>query len=210
MDDYSRAARCATCKLPPVLCICAGLPTISLPVRIVIIQRPRERNSQSNTGWLVERVFANGEVHDYPDVLVEPGRSQLWGSDLDYRVLFPLPDSEQVSPQTFSASVTSGRKPALVVLDANWRQSRRMSRRLPGLRSFPFVTVPNSPPARVMRRPVRPGQLSTGEAVARAVDLLGYPAEARQFASILTDLTARVLHVRGQGTRASFRPTSAT
>ena len=197
VDNYKKSARCEACKLPPGLCICARLPRLELPVRLLIVRHQRERTSQSNTGNLVHRVFPNSEVVDYTALKRPPHPIPLWQPGAEYRVLFPLPGAELVSPATFTGEGT----PTLVILDGNWRQARRMSRRIPGLHRFPFVTVPGTPPRRRLRIPVHPGQLSTADAVARALALLGHPDEADQLQATLDLLIARVLHVRGQGSR---------
>jgi DTW domain-containing protein YfiP len=169
-------------------------------VRLLIIRHQRERSSQSNTGNLVHRVVSGTEVVDYTALKRPPNPVSLWQPDTEYRVLFPIPGAELVSPATF----TGKGSPTLVILDGNWRQARRMSRRIPGLHAFPFVTVPGTPPLRRLRAPIRPGQLSTADAVARALELLGYTDEAHQLQAALDLLVARVLHVRGQGNRRAL------
>ena len=155
---------------------------------------------------MVHRVLTNSEVVDYTALKRPPDPINLWQPDAEYRVLFPIPGAELISPGTF----TGDGAPTLVILDGNWRQARRMSRRTPGLHCFPFVTVPGTPPRKRLRVPVRPGQLSTADAVARALDLLGYTDAARELQAALDLLVTRVLHVRGQGSRSTALAPSLT
>jgi DTW domain-containing protein YfiP len=62
----------------------------------------------------------------------------------------------------------------LVVLDATWSQARRMYRKLEALRGLPTLRLPDTPMvAARLRASPGPGQVSTIEAIARALRILG-------------------------------------
>ncbi len=191
--------RCEICRLSEDLCICDRLPRLELPIRFIFVRHVGEEHSQSNTGGPVQRMLADSRLLDYQDVMRDPS-TDLWEPDVDHHVLFPQPGARPVSPESLERS--AGR-PALIVLDGSWRRARRMSRRIPGIRRFPFLALPAGPP-RIppLRRPTRPGQLSTGEAVARALELLGHENEARAITEFLALLSTRVLRLRGKIPRA--------
>jgi DTW domain-containing protein YfiP len=65
----------------------------------------------------------------------------------------------------------------LVVLDATWSQARRMFQRIPELRALPRVSLPGRPAERLREPTVKEG-MSTIEALAEGLDLLGDGAAA--------------------------------
>lgn len=93
----------------------------------------------------------------------------------------------------------------LVVPDGTWQQARRMVQRLPALRTLPRCCLPALAPTNHLLaihplRPPAPGHYSTLAAVVRAVECLGYPAEATLLARAHAEITRRVLHLRGRTT----------
>lgn len=217
LEDHRGHCRCRACKLSAELCICGRLPRVEMPLRIVVIQHPRERHSQSNTGSLVHRVFSNSELRDYTEVMRDAATDVTgpWEPSTDYHVLFPRQGARVVAPGVLDRSRQSGtgpgsrspaRRHALVVLDARWRQARRMSHRVPGLGRFPFLTLPEELPAPALnlRRPAGAGQVSTAEAVARCLELLGHVDAARKLRESLELLVSRALFLRGKISRREF------
>lgn len=196
--------RCKVCRVPPSLCVCARLPRIGLPFRVVLVQHGDEMHRQSNTGALVHRLLADSRVVPYGigeghDVAL----SSLEGRDWATHVLFPIPGARPVTPNLLD--VEGGQRLSLVVLDATWRQARRMSRRIPGLRQRPFVALPEGlVPRWPLRRPTRDGQLSTAEAIAWATALLGLPGAADEIWRALALVATRILHVRGKLSREAL------
>lgn len=205
MTGGSFPHRCRGCKLPHDLCICADLPQIDLPLRFVVIQHVGEEHSQSNTGRLVHRIFTNSERYDYCELMRSAkSHGALWAPNTSCAVLFPQAGARPVSPEAIACA--PGKPPSLILLDAKWRQARRMSRRIPGLRKLPFVAIPADDESRqgarqALRRPPRSGQLSTAEAAYRALAALGYTNAALQLKASFELLVSRVLHVRGKISR---------
>lgn len=205
MTQRSLPDRCHGCKLPHEFCLCNDLPRIDLPLRFIIIQHVGEEHSQSNTGRLVHRIFRNSELYDYRSMMRSAhSHSALWTPNTSCAVLFPQPGARPVSPEAIASA--PGTPPSLILLDGKWRQARRMSRRIPGLRKLPFVAIPAQETPREgvrqpLRRPRRPGQLSTAEAAYRALAALGYTNAALQLKESFELLVSRVLHVRGKISR---------
>ncbi|MBI4604902.1 MAG: DTW domain-containing protein [Planctomycetes bacterium] len=192
-----RKSRCNACKQAVAACLCAALPRVALPLRVIVLQHWRERNSQSNTGTLVSRVLAGSEVARVgcPGAPIDP--SLLSDPATDYRVLFPFAGAPVVSPE--DGAQRPARRTALVVLDATWPQARRMWRRVPGLRGLRFVRLPeDAVPLWRLREPPRPGRLSTIEAVALALEMMGHPGGAGALRAALGIVAPRILAVRGR------------
>jgi DTW domain-containing protein YfiP len=191
-------SRCEWCRLPPELCICAGLPRLGLPFRLVLIRHPGELSSQSNTGALLPRLFEGAEAIDYGALMQE--RRAPWRPHTDHAVLFPLPGAPVLSAAAFPAR--PARERALVVLDGTWGQASKMSRRVPGIRRFPFVALPaETRPRWTLRKPARPGRLATAEAVAAALELLDLAEEAQRLRQAHALMAARILQLRGKISR---------
>jgi DTW domain-containing protein YfiP len=127
-----------------------------------------EIGKKSNTGRLAMLALANSRLLTYGapagtldlDLLSEPG---TW-------LLFP--DGPPAPPDAPAPR-------QLVVLDANWSQARRMTQRLPALRTLPRLVLPPPEPGMLrLREPSHPAGMSTLDAMARAVALLEGPEVA--------------------------------
>lgn len=148
---------CPRCFLKVDLCLCSDLACIRSNTEIVLVRHVREAWLTSNTGRLVALMLSNVRVVPYGggDPFDE---TQVIGDDT--WLLFPdaKPDVPPERPRR------------LVVLDASFRQARRMSRKISGLHRLPRWTL-TVPPIRTpgRRKPPRPDGLSTIEAIALAL-----------------------------------------
>jgi DTW domain-containing protein YfiP len=193
-----RAQRCPRCDLSPARCICAGLPTVRTRTRIVVVRHGRELRKPSGTARIAALAMPELVLWDYRD---EHGESApLWlqhereikrtlpvwpPEEIGRRLgelerpclLFPTgrPLSEIAPPRT------------LVVLDGTWRQARAMYQRIEGVAALPQARLEGMPAGDRLRRPVRPGERSTLEAIADAIAVL----EGEEAAAPLRDLHAR-------------------
>ncbi len=189
--------RCAGCKLPHGLCVCREVTVVDVPVEIVLIKTVGEARSQSNTGALVERVLANcrSVLYDDPHVPYDP--AELSDPSVDYHVLFPVSGAAIVSADLIPND--RERQLSLILLDTTWRRARRMSRRIPGLRGLPFVSLPGDlVPQFPLRQPTAPGQLNTAETVTSALELLGFGDAAEALRRAQEILYRRVLQIQGK------------
>ncbi len=163
----------------------------------MILQHVKERFSQSNTGNLLPLVLQGCELLSYGD----PGRPLATDPILDDAmnslVLFPLPDIPVISRLDLERSSTH--RPGLVVLDATWKQARRMLTRVPVLRCLRFRRLPdNATPRWRLREPTCPGQVGTAESVAWALEALGFVEAARSVWDALDLVGHHVLRTRGR------------
>lgn len=163
-------------------------------VRVLIVRQAAERHKASNTGILVSRVIG-AELVDYG----MPGRPlDLTGrlGDAPW-LLFP----NAGVPDPLPAPST------LVVLDATWRQVRGMRHRIPPLATVPSLSLPTAVLRTRMREQHRDDGMSTIEAVAGALRLLGDERAADELERIFLVMTDRMLTLRSHPSRQ--RPTSA-
>jgi DTW domain-containing protein len=186
-----RVTRCQRCGLPKRLCLCAELPTLDVRTRIVLVMHRREPLKSSNTARLAMAMIPGalrvvvGARDRVPAVAKLPlGRRLL---------LFPLAGAEELSP----AHATGA--DVLVVPDGTWPQARRLARRVAALAGVTIVRLPAGPPSRYsLRRNVRPGTVSTFEAIARSLALLEGAATEETMLPWLEQFVRRTLRLRGR------------
>jgi DTW domain-containing protein len=164
----SHRPRCDRCNLPLHLCLCAEIPRVETRTHFLLVQHVVEIRKKSNTGRLATLALANSRLLTYgaPDgsfdtaPLSEPG---TW-------LLFP--DGPTAPPDAPAPR-------QLVILDASWSQARRMTQRIPALRTLPRLVLPPPTPGMLrLREPTHPSGMSTLDAVARALAVLEGPEAA--------------------------------
>ncbi len=214
-NDYFRDARCRRCKLSPSLCFCDRIIPVQFPVRILIVQHFTERKSISNTGSLLPLLLDNAEVLPYAHPADPFDPTPLRDSEQEYRLLYPHPDAEELSPTTFAESDAP---PTLVVLDGTWPKAQRMTRRVSDLHRLPSVCLPSDPILPdaseahaqslvngcrgFLRRRHLPGRLSTLESVLQALAAPGHRNERLEKYS--AELLRRRLHLMGRISRENL------
>jgi len=85
----------------------------------------------------------------------------------------------------------------LVIPDATWAQARRMVQRLAPLRALPRLALPPPTSAIRLRRPPRAGGMSTLEAIASALHLLGDVAAAGALRTLHQAAVEKTLRLKG-------------
>ncbi len=183
VPDLSR--RCQRCLFPPGHCLCPEVPRIETRARFILLRHAAEMARPTNTARWAALALPQARLLDY----ALPGRpfddAPLRGEGT--WVLFPSP----------GASARPAEPPRrIVVLDGTWSQARRMLQRIPALRAVPRLSLPPPSARRRLRRPTVVGGMSTIEAVAEALRLLGEPEAALS----LEALHARAL-LRAEGLR---------
>ena len=148
---------CPRCFLRVDLCLCSELLCIESELQIVIVRHVREERLTSNTGRLAALMLNNVRIVPYGGG--EPFDEEPLRCD-DTWLLFP--GAKSAAPR--------GRPRRLVLLDATFRQSRRMYKKISGLRQLQQCAL-NAPERRTpgRRRSPRPDGLSTIEAIATAL-----------------------------------------
>lgn len=183
LPDLSQ--RCPACLFRPEDCLCpACLPPMETRTRLLVLRHVSERLRPTNTARWVALALAGARLVDYgargalldEGPLAEPGTCVLW----------PGPAAPLAAPPR-----------QVVVVDASWSQARRMLQRIPALRALPRLSLPGPPPGSLrLREPPIAGGMSTLEAVARALELLGEPEPARKLDRIHALSVERGLRLR--------------
>jgi DTW domain-containing protein YfiP len=172
--------KCARCLLQQRVCLCAEIPTVVTRTRVVIVRHHLEQHRSSNTARLAHLALPNSEIVDHGGLGGVARMPDLTGAWL----LYPIGEPMEAAPAVPPAQ--------LVVLDASWSQARRMYRKLPVVRTLPTLRLPDAPMvAARLRESPGPGQVSTIEAIARALRLLEGEAVASPLERLFDVAVAR-------------------
>jgi DTW domain-containing protein YfiP len=144
---------------------CSMIDAIDSRLGVVVLQHPAERGKRSNSGRVAARVLARCELK-----VVEAGADLSVVERPNTALLFP---GGRRADAADLAAVDH-----VVAIDATWRQARRMRAQLPALARLPSLELPARPLQRRIRRPRRPFESSTAEAIAIALELAGDVAAA--------------------------------
>src|SRR5512141_2953949 len=121
------AGVCSRCFLKDPLCLCSELPRLEWLTEIVIVRHAGEEWLTSNTGRLAALMLPNARIVKYGGG--EPfDESPLTAAGT--WLLYPSAGRE----------LPSGTPRRLVVLDATFRQARRMYKRIEALRGLPELS----------------------------------------------------------------------
>ncbi|MBS1108335.1 MAG: domain containing protein [Anaeromyxobacteraceae bacterium] len=190
VPDLSR--RCPGCFFPPDRCLCGEAPRVENRTRVFMLRHWQERVRTTNSGRWAALSLSRCEIVDHA----------VPGAPLDFSripveraaVLFPSPGGGVPSPPPET----------LVVLDATWAQARRMLQRIPALQTLPRLSLPGSVAERLREPTVKEG-MSTIEALALALDLLGDDVAARALERTWALAVDRGLSLRWSGTARGAR-----
>ncbi|PKN18393.1 MAG: hypothetical protein CVU71_12920 [Deltaproteobacteria bacterium HGW-Deltaproteobacteria-6] len=184
---------CLRCLLRREICICPVIPSVPTRTEFLILRHIGEAGRPSNTGRLIDLALPNARIIAWgggtrvglspldDELLQAPGTWLLW------------PDG----PDTKQDVTPPGR---IVVLDATWRQARRLYHRTPTLWSLPRLVLPSPAPSRGrLRDQHRADGMSTIEAVAAALAAIE-GAKAAEPLEKLYDEVVRRTHVLRWGT----------
>lgn len=177
---------CPRCYLKVDQCLCFELTCIRSNIQVVIIRHVREERLTSNTGRLAALMLSNVCILPYGGA--EPfDEGPLRGDDT--WLLFP--DARPAVPR--------GRPQRLVLLDATFRQARRMYRKISGLRRLQQCAL-TLPEQRTPGRRIAPRSdgLSTIEAIATALAQFESPDLAVPLMAAYAEFVRRADSSRGR------------
>jgi tRNA-uridine aminocarboxypropyltransferase len=188
------AARCEACGLHQPLCVCASLPRLAVRTHLTLVLHFKEARRPSNTGGLALACLEHGRQVVFGARDSEPP-DLSWAAGTSPVLLFPAVDAVPLGD--FAAAAPGPLM--LVVPDGTWGQASRMRVRLPALAALPCVGLPAGEPARFrLRDRERPDQLSTLEAIARALGILEGPHVRAALEDVLALYARRTATMRGK------------
>lgn len=178
------------------MCICNDIQPLDLRTRVAIVWHVIEVAKTTNTGRVALATLPNSEsyirgIQDNPadlSPLLDPERRLL--------VLYPSDDAIELSDDFVRADP---RPITLAVPDATWTQARRAVRREAVLAQAVKVIPPPGPPSRYhLRQTDNERNLSTIEAIARALGVIEGPHAQQELERIFDIMVQRTLDTRRQ------------
>ncbi|MGV8056822.1 MAG: tRNA-uridine aminocarboxypropyltransferase [Smithellaceae bacterium] len=186
-------SHCPRCYLRRGICICPILPTVSTRTEFIILRHITEAERPSNTGRLAALALPNSRIVSCgggdrvgrspvrEELLRAPGTWLLW------------PDGTGTQPERSNMASPD----RVVVLDATWRQARRMYSRTPTLWALPRLVLPAPAGFRQrLRDQHRSDGMSTIEAIAAAVYKLEGPCAAEPLERLFDEVVRRTTALR--------------
>lgn len=182
-------SHCFRCFMRREACICSIVPTVKTQTEFLILRHVAEELKPSNTGRLAALAMPNvriiscgggersGLLPADEALLKSPGTRLLW------------PDGTGAHPGRHEL------KPPrrVVVLDATWRQARKLFSRTPALQAMPVLVLPAPDLKRErLREPHREDGMSTLEAVAAAVARLEGATIAEPLEELYDEFVRRI------------------
>ena len=162
---------CPKCYKPQRACLCDLASPVQTSVEVVIWQHPSETNHPKNSVSLLQLSLADvrtlvaeqcseSEFHAWCD------KNRGDNSNRTNVILSPLFNSPEY-PIKSELELDHLR---LIVIDGTWRKARKICHLNPWLQSLPALALErNHQPLYQMRKPEKPGQYSTLEAVCLAL-----------------------------------------
>lgn len=202
MRSYSppgAGTRCPACFLRHDACMCGWIPRIDTRLHVHIVRHSSELRRPTNSARIAALALSNSSLvdHGLPHVPYDP--TPIAGEDV--WLLFPegRPPDDRSAPAPPPPRTPERPPRVLVVLDGNWGQARRMSKRLPVVRDLPRLAVPPPRPGtHRLRRPHAPWAMATIEAIARALEGLGEPDAAHTLDAVFLEFVRRTRAQRGE------------
>jgi DTW domain-containing protein YfiP len=187
--------RCAHCRIYRPLCLCGDIEPLLLDTRVTLYMHWRERLRSTNTGWLACLTLPNSEIRlrGVPEQERRPAQAAPLKNAL---LLFPSRDAVELTPDWLARQP---RPVTLVVPDGTWNQAKKVPYRESGLAGLPNVKLPvGAPSSYRLRRSPHVQNLSTFEAIARALGVIEGRAVQIALESLFLKMVERRLWSMGQ------------
>lgn len=168
--------RCDECRLPVASCICSYRKTLVADVEFVILMHRNETYKPTNTGRLISATIANTKTIQWQSRLEAGAELDALLADPSYQpiVVFPPADDYIQRMVTRVQPVEIAGKPLFILLDATWRQARRMFRHSVYLQNLPVISLDETKTSTYsLRKAIHEGQLCTAEVASALLFQIG-------------------------------------
>ncbi|HEY4246982.1 MAG TPA: tRNA-uridine aminocarboxypropyltransferase [Lacunisphaera sp.] len=161
---------CYRCFWPKSLCWCPTLIPMPTRTRFLFLMSPKEfKIEKSNTGRLTHLCLPNSELHMGTEYDRDEAVQAVLNDPQNYCVLlYPGKTATDLSNPTQNAlfeSQLDHRQLVVILIDATWRDARKIHRLGPSLQRLPRIKfTPTTPSRFVIKKQPRADCLSTLEA----------------------------------------------
>lgn len=190
----SKRAKCINCGYPQSTCLCAWVKVIDSPVKIVILQHPKEANHAKNTVKLLQLGLTNLEIiqgEDASDFKVFA--NTVAGCPEKYVLCYPHAKSKAIESLKLETDFapTLVELDTLILIDASWRKALKIWHLNPWLQklnSWHFADPPQN--QYDIRQTKQKNSLSTLESVAYLLNLT-YALDCSTLLGLFEQMQAR-------------------
>jgi len=187
---------CYRCFWPKSLCWCPSIFPIETRTKVLILMHPKEyKRERAATGRFTHLCLQNSEIHMGSDFDSHKAvQEQLHDTRYFPMLLYPGKDAINLSGSGALTGLLQNRQLLVILLDATWRNARRMFNRSLTLQRLPRLgIVPEEKSRYLIKKQPRDWCLSTIEAaheLMKALDKAGLDTYARP--TQMLDLFARM------------------
>ena len=180
--------RCAECWMPDKTCICQRAPELELGCEFWLLTHPKERIKPTNTGRLMLMSHAESQGFIWHRKQPAPEFIEyLSRDDIQPYIVFPNDEPGYEDRTHFQVNEWDEKKGqltkkvAFILLDATWRQARRMFRHSEYLQSLPVLSLtPEKLSEFLLRQEYSEDHLCTAEVAVNLLELVGQSEEAQK------------------------------
>jgi DTW domain-containing protein YfiP len=179
----SKVARCQTCLLPEVHCLCSFRPEPVSSSSFCFLMYNGEAFKPSNTGRLLADLVADNHAFLWDRTQPEPALVELLANPrYSPIIIFPHQYAEPsrcIEHPSQAPGVSEGRKPLFIMLDGTWREAKKMFRGNV-LKGLPVLGItPQQASAYRLREAAHEYQLCTAEVGIEILKLAGEESAAQ-------------------------------
>jgi len=134
---------CYTCRRPKKTCLCSLISPIKTTARFILLMHPKEsRRQKSGTGRLTHLFLNNSRIIEGVDFSEDPKINKICTSQEFYPVvLYPGKKSQILSESLLGSIEGSSRKLLVFVIDATWKQAKKMMLLSKNLQKLPQIRI---------------------------------------------------------------------
>jgi DTW domain-containing protein YfiP len=178
------------------ICLCSEIPEIRLATKLVVLMHYREQKLTTNTATLACLALPNSELHIRGELGERVDAESFLPVTGEAVLLYPTDDAIELNAE----SLQRLQKPlTLIVPDGSWRQARKVASREPALLSIKRVKLPPGPPSGYrLRHSPHEENLSTFEAISRAIGIIEGRAIQEKLDELFLKKVERMLWSRGK------------
>ncbi|GAB2188830.1 tRNA-uridine aminocarboxypropyltransferase [Sessilibacter sp. MAH1] len=193
----AKVIRCKRCQLSR--CICSFREGVNSDIDVILLLHRNEVLKPTNTGRLIADCFPNNTfAYVWARTAIDSNLEQLLKDPTrEFLLLFPGEKNPQLTATTIT-ELPQDKKLTVVIIDATWKQARRMYLQSPWLHQFPCIPLSEDQLCGQygMRKAPRDMQTSTAEAFIAALNNLNKPATAEHLLAYFKIFNQHYLSMR--------------